>query len=146
MLMQLRKRHSVLLYLVLYHQAWHHKKKTVHTSLAKIAEWPGMDHRTVKGCIRELEFKRFIARTSKGRQRSRMDLPGWKIPAADFDVRKQGWVPLPSDTWNRRYQVRALYYHRERKNSLPELYLAKEFSEFFEVKAEIGLEPVKKDS
>ncbi len=174
--------------------------------------------------MRELKLKRFITSTSKGTLHSRLDLAGWKIPAAEFDMGQEGWVPVPSfiitrylpacpactllplflyyqniqklnycwpsalelslragwfkpsrnriyaalslisnekkwkklgtglplpltisrapgskpDTWNRRYQVRAVYYDRTTKKSLPELYLTKEFSQFFEVNAEIG--------
>jgi hypothetical protein len=42
------------------------------------------------------------------------------------------------DTWNRHYQVRAVYYHRDSKKSLPELYLTKEFSQFFKIGVEFG--------
>ena len=231
-LLNLRGRHSALVYLVLYHHAWHNERKKVHASLVTVAKWCGLDYRTVEKCIRELEFKRFITRTSKGTLRSRMDLPSWKIPAADFDMREEGWVPVPSfiitdylpacaactllplflyyqniqklnyswpstltlsqlagwfslsrrrvydaltlmsdekkwkklgtglplplsisrapgskpDTWSRHYQVRAVYYHRESKKSLPELFLTKEFSKFFEIKAESGPKPLEKDS
>jgi hypothetical protein len=224
---ELRRRHSALVYLVLYHHAWHDKRKKVHASFETIAGWSGLDYRTVQKCIRELEFKRSVIRTSKGTQRSRNDLPVWRVPAAEFDMGKEGWVPVPSfivtcylpvcpacallplflyyqniqklnyswmsaltlsikagwfsrsrhriydainlmgnqakwkelgtglprplsisrapgskpDTWIRHYQVRAIYYHCERKNSLPELYLTKEFSRFFEIKAEITPQP-----
>lgn len=221
-LLNLRRRHSALVYLVLYHHAWHDKKKRVHASFETLSKWCGLDYRTVEKCIRELEFKRCIIRTSKGTQRSRNDLPVWRVPAAEFDMAREGWVPVPSffithylptcpacallplflyyqnmrklnycwpsalelsqrmgwfkisrhriyaalisneekwkklgtglpipltisrapgtnpDTWNRHYQVRAVYYHRESKKGLPELYLTKEFSEFFKIKTEIG--------
>ena len=95
-LLNLRGRHSALVYLVLYHHAWHSQKKKVHASMATIAKWCGLDYRTVRKCIRELEFKRYIVRTSKGTARSRNDLPAWRIPATEFDMRKEGWVPVPT--------------------------------------------------
>ena len=231
-LLNLRRRHSALLYLVLYHHAWHDKKKRVHASFATLSMWCGLDYRTVEKCIRELEFQRVIIRSSRGTQRSRNDLPVWKVPAAEFDMGKEGWVPVPAfiiasylpvcpacallplflyyqnmrklnyswpsalelslragwfsrsrhriyaalslisneekwkklgtglplpltisrapgskpDTWSRHYQVRAVYYYRESKKSPPGLYLTKEFSTFFNVKAEIAPESPKKDT
>src|SRR3984893_2215658 len=231
-LLQLRGRHSALLYLVMYHHAWQSQRKKVHASLATIANWSGLDYRTVEKCIRELERNGFIRRGSTGTLRSRNDLPVWTVPAAEFDMRKEGWVPVPSiiitrylpacpactvlplflyyqnmqklnhcwpstlelslrlgwfrisrrrtyealaqisnekkwkklgtglplplsisrvqgskpDSWNRHYQVRAVYYHRETRKSLPELYLTKEFSTFFNINAKLAPEPLEKDS
>ena len=95
-LWHLRGRHSALIYLVLYHYAWHDKRKQVHATLATVAKWSGLDYRTVQLCIQELEFRRFIRRTSPGTPRSHQDVPVWEVPAAKFDMRKKGWVPVPS--------------------------------------------------
>jgi len=92
----LRRRHSALVYLVLYHYAWHDKRKRVHASFATLSKWCGLDYRTVEKCVRELEFQRVLTPISKGTLRSRLDLRGWKVPAAEFDMGKAGWVPVPS--------------------------------------------------
>ena len=65
-------------------------------SFATIANWCGLDYRTVEKCIQELEFKRVIVELPRGTPRSTMDLPGWTVPAAKFDMSKKGWVPVPS--------------------------------------------------
>jgi hypothetical protein len=42
------------------------------------------------------------------------------------------------DTWNRHYRVRAVSYDPKNKKGPHELYLAKEFSQFFKIGAEFG--------
>jgi hypothetical protein len=93
---QLRRRHSALVYLVLYHYAWHNPRKRIWGTFAKLAILTGLDYRTVKGCVRELEFKRFIVRKVKGTSRSHLDTPCWEVPATEFEMSADGWVPVPS--------------------------------------------------
>lgn len=96
MLWNLRRRHSALVYLVMYHYAAHRKSKRLRASMTQLAKWTGLDYRTVEGCVRELELKRFIKRRYRGTLHSREDLPIWVIPALKFDMSSDGWVPVPS--------------------------------------------------
>jgi hypothetical protein len=43
--------------------------------------------------------------------------------------------------WTRHLQVRAVHYHRETKKSPPEMFLTKEFSNFFAVNAKTPRKP-----
>jgi hypothetical protein len=92
----MRRRHAATVYLVLYHYAWHTKEKTVDASMKGLCRGTGLDGRTVNACIRYLEWRRFIIRVVRGTPRSIEDLPVWQIPAARFNMRKAGWVPVPS--------------------------------------------------
>lgn len=209
----MRRRHAGTLYLVLYHRAWHNKGKVIGASLKDLSEWTGLDIRTVNKCLKYLEWRRFIIRIEHGTLHSSSDLPIWEVPAARFDMKSEGWVPVPSfilteylkahhaclllplllyyqnmrkqnecypsvatlhrmlgcwskrmvyeslqllsepdrwrrlgiklllpieivyrrtgtsRSWRRFYRVAAIYYHRERKGSLPVLFLTKNFSQ-----------------
>jgi len=94
--MQLARKHAALVYLVLYHHAWHQSRKSVHASFSQLAEWTGLDYRTVTKTIKYLEWRGFITRINKGTKHSRLDLPGWHIPTAAFDMTREGWVPVPA--------------------------------------------------
>ena len=91
-----RRPHAATVYLALYHRAWHTKKKRFGASLKQLSEWTGLDYRTVARCIKYLEWRRFIIRVMPGTRHSASDLPIWKIPATQFDMKKEGWVPVPS--------------------------------------------------
>ena len=93
---QLRRQNSARVYLAMYHHVWRTEKKSVAASFATIAKWTRLDYRTVKGCFRELQLKKFIVRARQGTLRSRSDAPTWTVPAAKFNMKKQPWVPVPS--------------------------------------------------
>jgi hypothetical protein len=92
----LRGRHTARVYLFLYQACWRKRRKNFRASFKTLAELTGLDYRTVEGCVRELELKRFIIRTSKGVLHSNKHLPVWRVPAAEFSMSRQGWVPVPN--------------------------------------------------
>jgi hypothetical protein len=92
----MRRRQAATVYLALYHRVWHTKGKRVGASLTDLAKWTGLDSRTVAKCVRFLEWRRFIMREEKGTLHSHSDLPIWKVPATRFDMKSEGWVPVPS--------------------------------------------------
>jgi hypothetical protein len=92
----MRCRYAASVYLALYHRAWRTKGKRVGASLTDLAKWTGLDYRTLAKCIKFLEWRRFIVREEKGTLHSHSDLPIWKVPATRFDMKSEGWVPVPS--------------------------------------------------
>ena len=92
----LRRHHAATVYLVLYHRAWHTKRKSIAASLTVLSRWTGLDYRTVDKCLRYLEWRRFIGCKNTGTLRSSTDLPIWEIPATKCDMTREGWVPVPS--------------------------------------------------
>jgi hypothetical protein len=92
----IRRHHAATVFLALYHRAWHMKRKKIRASLKNVSDWTGLDYRTVRECLKYLEWKRFIICRSPGTLRSSSDVPVWEIPATKFNMKKEGWVPVPS--------------------------------------------------
>lgn len=93
--LQTHQRHTALVYAVMYDRAWHSKKKTFRANRSDLAKWTGRDFGTVTACLRELQWKGFVACKHKGIRRSRSDKPVWRVPHASFDMGHEGWVPVP---------------------------------------------------
>lgn len=93
---RLRHRRGALLYLVMYDLAWRSKKLRVRANLTDFSRWTGLEVRTIRKCIDELQSEGFIVLVHGGRLRSRERKPRWRVPLAEFDFSKKGpWTPVP---------------------------------------------------
>ncbi len=91
----LEEKRAGLVYLILYDRAWHRPSHAVSASMAELSRWMGMDARTVRKCIDELEQRRLIRRIRHGVKHSHANKPCWRVPGTQFDLPEQAWTPVP---------------------------------------------------
>lgn len=84
------------LYMVLYDRVWHVPNRRVAACEADLSRWAGLDQRTVKRCLLELQRKGAIKRVHAGTKQSRIDKPRWTVPLTKFDLEHGHWVAIPS--------------------------------------------------
>ena len=98
----LNQTRSVQLLVVMCDRAWHQQTKKKHkvtkpgpvtASLSDLATWTGMDERTAKKCLAELQERHLVRKRREGVLRSRIRKPSWIVPAAGIIT--DDWFPVP---------------------------------------------------
>jgi hypothetical protein len=94
-LADLKENNAAALYAVLYDRACHNKVPIVKATITELSKWAGVDARVAANCVKELRRESLIHKKSGSVDRSRTQLPRWKVPLAKPDLRHGGWTPVP---------------------------------------------------
>lgn len=91
----LKFKRSGALYLHMFDLAWHSRGRRFAASPTDLARDANCDFRTVERCLSCLLDIEAVDCIHLGTARSRADKPEWRVPLAEFNLRRGSWTPVP---------------------------------------------------